>query len=171
MKNNKHYLCIKLLKMRIAITLVFAFVAILSISCKRDGNTTSTDNASAPVNTTAPAAAPNAGGVKHYICPNNCTGSGGDVAGNCPVCGTEYTHNDAFHNQGSPTAPTIQAPQSPGMQQPTVTPPTPAAAEPAQNAAGVWHWVCGKGCAGGSGSAGNCSKCGGALTHNDAYHQ
>ncbi|MBT8191084.1 MAG: hypothetical protein KJO29_11705, partial [Bacteroidia bacterium] len=31
--------------------------------------------------------------VNHYICPNNCAGSGGPNAGTCPVCGTTYTHN------------------------------------------------------------------------------
>ena len=39
-----------------------------------------------------------------------------------------------------------------------------------QNAGGVWHYYCSKGCAGGSGAAGNCNNCSGALTHNQAYH-
>ena len=47
----------------------------------------------------------------------------------------------------------------------------PATAEPAQNAAGVWHYTCAKGCKGGAGGAGNCGTCGGALAHNTAYHQ
>jgi len=45
-----------------------------------------------------------------------------------------------------------------------------ALAEPAQNAAGVWHYTCSKGCAGGAGSAIACAKCGTALTHNTGYH-
>jgi len=45
-----------------------------------------------------------------------------------------------------------------------------ALAEPAQNAAGVWHYTCSKGCAGGAGSAIACTKCGTALTHNAGYH-
>lgn len=43
-------------------------------------------------------------------------------------------------------------------------------AEPAQNAVGLWHYTCSKGCAGGAGLAGNCSTCGGLLAHNQAYH-
>lgn len=101
-------------------------------------------------------------GVQHYICPNNCQGSGGAAQGNCPVCGTAYLHNQAFHandaqNQAAPP-PT-----------PTPNPATPPA-EPAQNAAGVWHYTCAKGCAGGAGIATACSKCGGTLAHNATYH-
>lgn len=50
------------------------------------------------------------------------------------------------------------------------TPPNATTPEPAQNADGVWHYTCSKGCAGGAGSAGNCATCGGPLTHNQAYH-
>ena len=53
------------------------------------------------------------------------------------------------------------------MTPPTMTPPT---AEPAQNAAGVWHYTCGNGCKGGAGAAGTCGTCGGTLAHNQAYH-
>lgn len=42
--------------------------------------------------------------------------------------------------------------------------------EPAQNAAGVWHYTCPKGCEGGGGSAVACAKCGTTLVHNAAYH-
>lgn len=42
--------------------------------------------------------------------------------------------------------------------------------EPAQNAAGVWHYTCAKGHAGGAGSAVNCKTCGEPLAHNQAYH-
>ena len=42
--------------------------------------------------------------------------------------------------------------------------------EPAQNTAGVWHYTCANGCAGGGGAAGACSNCGNALAHNQAYH-
>lgn len=51
-----------------------------------------------------------------------------------------------------------------------VTPPPPPPAEPAQNAAGVWHFTCAKGCEGGAGSAVACEKCGATLVHNAAYH-
>lgn len=43
-------------------------------------------------------------------------------------------------------------------------------AEPAQNAAGTWHYTCPKGCAGGAGAASACAKCGTTLTHNAKYH-
>jgi uncharacterized lipoprotein len=54
---------------------------------------------------------------------------------------------------------------------PNFTPTTAPAAEPAQNAKGVWHFTCPKGCAGGAGVAGPCGKCGEQLVHNTAYHQ
>jgi len=50
----------------------------------------------------------------------------------------------------------------------SVTPPT--TSEPAQNAAGVWHYTCPNGCAGGAGSAVPCSTCGTTLAHNTEYH-
>ena len=47
---------------------------------------------------------------------------------------------------------------------------TTTTSQASQNAEGVWHYFCRKGCAGGSGAAGNCSTCGSTLTHNQAYH-
>lgn len=120
-------------------------------------------------------------GVQHYICPNNCAGSGGAAAGTCPTCGTQYVHNAAFHNQpGSsansqqlPPAPILTNPQQTTPQQTTVPVPQnqSVAEEPAQNAAGVWHYVCSKNCGGTGGKRGYCPKCGAGLDHNDAYHQ
>ena len=40
-----------------------------------------------------------------------------------------------------------------------------------QNAKGVWHYTCPKGCPGGAGDASPCSKCGLTLVHNPIYHQ
>jgi hypothetical protein len=123
---------------------------------------------------TAPVGSPSAvatSGVQHYICPNNCQGSGGANAGTCPVCGSEYTHNQAYHNQpagatsGLPNGLTLD-PTSGG----TTFPTPPTTPEPAQNAAGVWHYTCSAGCTGGAGSAGNCATCGQALAHNASYH-
>lgn len=137
---------------------------------------------SAPANAqTSPATMPVSGGpvVHHYICPNNCEGSGAAAAGTCPVCGTEYVHNQAYHNQPAGTTTTTSS----GTQKVTfpggtvggetnpATPATPPAPEPAQNTAGVWHYTCPNGCEGGAGSAGTCAKCGTALAHNSAYHQ
>ena len=97
-------------------------------------------------------------GVNHYICPNNCEGSGGSTQVSCPVCGTQYVHNAAYHNQPTPSTTT------------TTTPSTQTTPEPAQNAAGVWHYTCPAGCEGGGGSAVACASCGATLAHNAAYH-
>lgn len=48
--------------------------------------------------------------------------------------------------------------------------PKPVSFEPPQNADGVWHYVCSKRCAGGSGAIGQCAKCGANLVHNTLYH-
>lgn len=103
----------------------------------------------------------------HYVCPKNCEGSGGATQVSCPVCGTQYVHNPAYHNQGPTSA---QGANNQGTQ--LTTPPNPAAQtpEPAQNAAGVWHYTCSNGCAGGAGSATACGTCGATLVHNAAYH-
>ncbi len=127
------------------------------ISCKGDDSAAKNDarnslNVPESVTPVTPSVQ-SSGAVAHYICPNNCEGSGGPGAGSCPVCGTAYVHNQAFHSQ--PAA-------NPGT---TTTP-----ANSAQNAAGVFHYICSNGCAGGSGAQGNCATCGSALTHNQAYH-
>ncbi len=49
--------------------------------------------------TPQPPVTTNASGVNHYICPNNCEGSGGAQQVACPVCQTMYVHNAAYHNQ------------------------------------------------------------------------
>ena len=48
------------------------------------GNAASTGTTPATATPTPVATA----GVKHYTCPKNCAGSGGDAAGTCPVCGS-----------------------------------------------------------------------------------
>lgn len=135
-----------------------------------------------PPTPTTPSTPVVTGGVQHYTCPNNCAGSGGPSAGTCPVCGTAYAHNAAFHNQPSTTTSTTttplatptgdqgaisplfqNAPQQPQVNVPRISSPS--------NASGVYHYICSNGCAGGSGMAGNCPTCGSALAHNQAYHQ
>lgn len=117
-----------------------------------------------------------AAGVHHYTCPNNCEGSGGSTQVDCPVCGTQYVHNAAYHQQQQPETQTT----TPGATTPgTTTPGTPSGTTPpaditppaAQNAAGVYHYTCPNGCEGGAASAGSCANCGTALEHNAAYHQ
>lgn len=128
------------------------FVLAISFSCKEEKP--------------KPVLQHNTASVKHYICANKCENSGSDVAGACPVCKNPYVHNDAFHAQdllknGPLNVPTnIQAPAAN----------TPAAPSPAQNAKGVYHYTCDKGCYGGSGTATNCTNCGAQLAHNQAYH-
>ncbi|MFT6810591.1 MAG: hypothetical protein ACJA01_003836 [Saprospiraceae bacterium] len=96
-------------------------------------------------------------GVKHYTCPNNCAGSGGDAQGTCPGCGTAYAHNQAFHDQAITQG-----------TQPAAQPN--AAPEPPQNTAGIWHYTCSNGCAEGAGNAIACASCGNTLVHNTTYH-
>ncbi|MBT8220509.1 MAG: hypothetical protein KJP00_11825 [Bacteroidia bacterium] len=160
------------------LTLVLLCSAFL-FACKNDKGTLRDSAGSTPTTTTPTptTTAPSATGVVfHYICPNNCANSGGDAAGTCPVCGTAYQHNQAYHSQQTTTtttpstnnnglSPIIQQPSNPGVVPPTVNTP-----EPAQNVAGVWHYTCPSGCAGGGGSAVACSSCGSTLQHNTAYH-
>lgn len=80
--------------MKPTISLFLFFLAIVIMACQSDK--TPTNNAAPLPNANAPVAT---AAVQHYICPNNCAGSGGAQAGTCPVCGAEYMHNAAFHNQ------------------------------------------------------------------------
>jgi hypothetical protein len=114
-----------------------------------------------------PASGAPAGTVFHYVCPKGCEGGGGPAQGACPVCGTALSHNQEWHNQPGAT----QDVTPPPVQDLTVPPPTLGSKEPAQNAKGVWHYVCTAGCAGGSGAMGPCAKCGKELIHNTVYHQ
>lgn len=126
---------------------------------------TTTTSTTTPPPPGTPEPAQNADGVWHYTCPNGCEGGGGSAAP-CSVCGATLAHNTLYHNNANaattPANPTTPTP---------ITPPTPPTPEPAQNAAGVWHYTCGNGCAGGAGSAVACATCGGTLAHNPAYHQ
>lgn len=113
----------------------------------------------------------------HFKCPKNCEGGGSTNKGNCPICGTELEHNQAFHSQSAGTegvspensikVDPINATGAETNPVTTVQPPAPSAA---QNAKGIWHFTCPKGCEGGAGAAGKCPKCGGDLAHNQAYH-
>lgn len=152
--------------------LLFCFTISLQ-SCK-DSASDSTEEAgeSMEVTTTptppdAPTAEPaqNAAGIWHYTCGKGCAGGGGSAGTNCATCGGPLAHNQAYHSDLNTNS------SSPLPTQGTPPPPPPPAAEPAQNLAGVWHYTCGKGCAGGAGTTGSCAKCGGPLAHNQAYHQ
>ena len=119
-------------------------------------------NSPSPTNATTPDAATpkasqNAGRVWHYTCSNGCAGGAGSAV-NCESCGSLLAHNQAYH--ANPNSTSIPIPFT-----------SPPAAEAGKNTAGVWHYTCAKGCAGGSGTAGTCGTCGGTLAHNTAYHQ
>ena len=149
--------------------------------------TTSIGEAANPAATTAEPPQ-NAAGVWHYTCSNGCAGGAGSATA-CATCGNTLAHNQAYHGgAATPATPGASAPvtTSPGgtpmtmfadpTQQPVnatmgAAPVQPTAApEPAQNAAGVWHYTCSNGCEGGGGGATPCSTCGTLLVHNQAYH-
>ena len=126
-------------------------------------------NQPAPATPAAPGAEPaqNSAGVWHYTCSNGCAGGAG-AAGDCATCGNALAHNSVYHNTGATPAPT---PSNTETATSNVTFSGDSAnPEPAQNAAGVWHYTCSAGCAGGAGAAGTCASCGGALAHNSSYH-
>jgi hypothetical protein len=122
--------------------------------------------------------------VKHYVCANNCANSGSDNPGVCSVCGSNLAHNEAYHSsdqealrgslsgaqgtniESNPPAIDFKNQINNSGAQPL----NPQSNSSAQNSKGVWHYVCSAGCSGGAGSAGNCSKCGATLLHNDEYH-
>lgn len=105
--------------------------------------------------------------VKHYICANKCENSGGEAAGNCPVCKNPYLHNAAFHAQDLLKNGPLNVPEYTGGNPAANAPAQPS---PAQNAMGIYHYTCTKGCYGGSGTAEKCANCGENLAHNQAYH-
>lgn len=99
--------------------------------------------------------------VRHFVCPDRCADGHADAEGPCPTCGKGLLHNDAFHWKDG------QRPPEPQPLPAEMLPPP----EPDQNAAGVWHYTCAQGCAGGSGKAEACAGCGEVLAHNQTYHQ
>ena len=109
-------------------------------------------------NTSTTEPAQNASGVWHYTCSNGCAGGAGSAV-NCSSCGNLLAHNSAYHSNSNNT-PTNDIFNN-----------TPTTTNTGQNAAGVWHYTCDNGCAGGAGAAGNCGNCGAELAHNSAYHQ
>lgn len=76
------------------------------------------------------------------------------------ACGndSEATQNTPADNTAVPGALGTEA--TPGAPLP----------EPAQNAQGLWHYTCPKGCAGGAGTATACATCGETLVHSQTYH-
>jgi hypothetical protein len=134
-----------------------------SIVTPIDPSNSSTPTEAATSNTAVNDAAQNTAGVWHYTCSNGCSG-GAASAVNCTNCGSLLVHNQAYHGNASSNN-NSNSTQSPI---PLLNPSAPVTG---QNTAGVWHYTCSKGCAGGSGSAVICSTCGNTLAHNQAYHQ
>ncbi len=169
------------MKYRSTISIVALFSILLFSACKNDGDA-ARDAAvqsvtPAPGDATAvPAATPpppgqeppqNAAGVWHYTCPKGCEGGAGTATA-CAKCGTTLAHNQVYHAGANNTpAPPISV----GGDNQLTPLPSPPKPEPAQNAKGVWHYTCPKGCDGGSGTAIACAKCGSTLAHNTVYHQ
>jgi len=149
-------------------------------------STTAVGDPNAMSTPAAPTAEPpqNAAGVWHYTCPAGCAGGGGSATP-CSSCGQTLVHNTAYHdNNGGGATTTVTPGSTPGSitspivsggtQQAVGIPPAgqpgQTTPEPPQNAAGVWHYICEAGCAGGGGSATACAGCGSTLVHNTAYH-
>jgi hypothetical protein len=113
--------------------------------------------------------------TSHYVCPDHCSGSGGNEQGKCPVCGKDYIHNDAFHkqtdNQQQPPSATPDLNTSPVIN----TPPQQQVDIEALKKKGpeyLAHYTCPSYCKGSGGSEqGKCPVCGKDYVHNDAFHQ
>lgn len=165
--------------------LIGLFITVSSCSSKKEDPAAVTltdsipDGAMVSPDASAARMASSTTGEAHYKCPKNCEGGTGSAKGPCPVCGAEMTHNQAFHAQASTPGASPETPikvdpiNSTGANTISAGQPTPQTmpAEPAQNAKGVWHFTCAKGCAGGAGAQGTCATCGGPLSHNQVYHQ
>lgn len=164
------------------------------ISC-RDGGTSQNSNQSTPPRTTVnnnsnttvqanpnpTTTAQSSGNTSsgfHYICANNCEGSGANAAGTCPVCGEALIHNTAFHSGGQGND--NSAPQILGTDDNSftskITPlgdpgaSTPSTAAPTAAGGSGFHYTCSAGCGGGGNAQGPCPSCGAALVHNAAFH-
>ena len=171
MISNKKHLNTRIMKYPKIIAILLLTCTVAFYGCKDESNTPVTDSPAQESNdpppidfnntsTTTAQSGANAQGVYHYTCTNGCAG-GAASAGNCANCGNALAHNQAYHaNQNNTNTNTAD----PFNQSAT-------AAATGQNAAGVWHYTCSNGCAGGAGSAEKCSSCGTTLVHNTLYHQ
>ncbi len=157
----------------------FLFIVVLGIglgtmacNSKKD-DTNSQEGIVSPegMNSQGPGGTPvSLGGEPHYKCPTAGCAGGAESQGPCPICGATLEHNQAYHSQNM-GAPEGASPENPIQINPSSSTPTPMPEPPAaQNAKGVYHYTCPKGCAGGAGAAGNCGTCGGALVHNQEFH-
>ena len=146
------------------LTILLFCVAISLVSCKDKETTEPSELETAIPLKLYDSSSQISGNILHYTCNQGCAG-GAAAAGNCSTCGNTLVHNQAFHNNANST--TTNTSTSPAV---NPTNPTTPKAEPSQNASGVWHYTCSKGCAGGAGSASKCGTCASTLAHNTAYH-
>lgn len=144
--------------MKTILTTLFLF-SLLALSC---GNTSSKTVKLSQEEISTEETPEATSGIVHYTCPNGHTAGGSSAAGNCSVCNTELTHNQAFHAaQKDNGAPKITDPSAV---------PAPISNAPSKSASGEYHYTCAKHAQGGAGAAGNCSVCGDALVHNQGFH-
>ena len=138
------------------LTILLFSTVITLYSCNEKSNSSKkVEETPKPYVSPTPKSSKNVGVVYHYTCSKGCQG-GSDTATNCSNCGTLLVHNQAFHNNTNST--------------PTNAPFNPQTTNSGKNAAGIWHYTCVNGCAGGAGTAGNCNTCGNPLAHNQSYH-
>lgn len=147
--------------------LVLAFVNFCMYACKEAPQKNKTPTKTVTSNTSNPKKI--LATVAHYICPKNCKGGASGMPGNCSVCSSVLSHNQAFHTTASSKSNAGFSPVAPPA---FPAPNLPASAvQPGPNYAGQYHYTCVNGCTKGGDTAGKCSTCSGDLTHNAAFHQ
>ena len=174
----------KMFSMRVLFLL--AMVTLVFTSC-RDGNTSQSTTSDTPARTTvsgssspesfnqsdfgATQSTQTGDAQFHYICANNCEGSGANAAGTCPVCGEELIHNQAFHSGGEDAGPQIMNDQGSDFTS-KINPlgGSTGSATPSVTGSAQFHYICCAGCVGGGNAQGSCPSCGASLVHNDAFH-
>lgn len=106
----------------------------------------------------------------HFVCPNRCKGSGSEMKLNCPVCGTEYVHNENSPGHREEMARNAEQQKNIEVKVGDKTVNV-AKGDDYEHTA---HYICPKECKGsGSEAPGNCSVCQTKLEHNQnaTYHK
>jgi hypothetical protein len=154
------------LKMK-KLIVVLVFVNFCMYACKEAPQKKQTPTKTVTSNTNNPKKS--LATVAHYMCPKNCKGGASGMPGNCSVCSSVLSHNQAFHSSASKKSNAGFSPVAPPA---FPVPNLPASAvQPGPNYAGQYHYTCVNGCAKGGNAAGKCNTCSGDLAHNVAFHQ
>jgi hypothetical protein len=106
----------------------------------------------------------------HFVCPNRCKGSGSEMRLKCPVCGTEYIHNENSPGHREEMARNAEQQKNVEVKVGDKTINVPKGDDYEHTA----HYICPKGCKGsGSEAPGNCNVCASKLEHNQnaTYHK